>query len=342
MNGRQDSTAIVPSDQPKSALIEWGGAAARGLTARREREAIINEVLVPDVDFGKIPGTDKPTLFKPGAEKIADALNLCPEYDPITAREDWEAGRFFYRYRCRLVLRGTEVAIATGLGSCNSMEDRYRWRTQQRACPKCKKNTIIKGNDKYTKGPNKMGAWVCWKKKDGCGAQFAEKDTDITSQVAGKVENEDPYTLVNTVDKMAQKRALVAAALNLGFSHKFTQDVEDIGPAGAEDERHVQRAATPPADDDQPPVEDEPGSNDPPSQAADQKSGNGTGVLTSKQISRLWAIAFDSGKKHKLSEEDIKKKVNALLGLNGATIPAELTKDGYESVCKALTLWGQP
>lgn len=65
------------------------------------------------------------------------------------------------------------------------------------------------------------------------------------------------------------------------------------------------------------------------------------GGPTTKQVSRLWAIAFSGGKKLKLSEDAIKSKVNALLGLNGATTVSELSRDGYEAVCKKLEEWGQ-
>ena len=43
------------------------------------------------------------------------------------------------------------------------------------------------------------------------------------------VENDDPYTLVNTVLKMAKKRAQVDAALTVAsLSEIFTQDLEDF------------------------------------------------------------------------------------------------------------------
>lgn len=62
---------------------------------------------------------------------------------------------------------------------------------------------------------------------------------------------------------------------------------------------------------------------------------------TTKQVSRLWAIAFGGGKKLKIGEDAVKSKVNALLGLNGATTVSELSRDGYEAVCKKLEEWGQ-
>lgn len=208
----------------------WGGAAARGLEARQEREAIVAQVLKTGADFGIIPGTPKPTLLKPGAEKIADSLNLYPDYDLISKVEDWDRPLFSYQYRCVLRARGAESIVATGIGSCNSMESRYRWRNASRLCPTCGRDTIIKGKAEYG------GGWICFKKKGGCGASFLDDDGRITGQETGKVENDDVYSLVNTIDKMAQKRALVAATLNLGFSEQFTQDLEDGVTTGDEGE----------------------------------------------------------------------------------------------------------
>lgn len=45
----------------------------------------------------------------------------------------------------------------------------------------------------------------------------------------GKYRREDPFTLQNTILKMAKKRALIDAVLNVsGLSSNFTQDIEDI------------------------------------------------------------------------------------------------------------------
>ena len=136
-------------------LDKWDGAAARGLHAREERQQIIESVLVADVDYGVIPGTEKPCLLKSGAEKVADALNLYAAYEPLVQTEDWDKPLFYYRYRCELRQRGSDTTISTGIGSCNSMESRYRWRQAERVCPSCGKNAIIKGKEEYG------GGWLC-------------------------------------------------------------------------------------------------------------------------------------------------------------------------------------
>lgn len=181
------------------------------------------EILVSNLDYGVIPGAgSKPTLLKPGAEKLCFLFGLRPTFELRDKIEDWEGGLFYYRYGCVLHNSAGEV-LADGEGSCNSREVKYRYRQGERKCPKCGKATIIKGRAEYG------GGWVCFAKKGGCGAKFADGDKAIEGQDTGKVENPDPADLINTLQKMAQKRALIAAVLvGAGASQFFTQDVEDM------------------------------------------------------------------------------------------------------------------
>lgn len=198
--------------------------------ALMRRQAIVEftkQLMHEGTDFGKVPGSDKPTLLKPGAEKLATLFGLLPVFESLEVVQDW-SGRdhggeafFFYRYKCRLT-RG-DLVVGEGIGSCNSWEKKYRYRTAERVCPECGKSAIIKGKKEYG------GGWLCWKQKDGCGAKFRDGDDAIESQPVGKVANSDPADIVNTIDKMAQKRALIAATLiAVNASEFFTQDIEDM------------------------------------------------------------------------------------------------------------------
>lgn len=230
-----DSPGLVRRDQ-------WAGAALRGLDARREREAIVKEILREGHDFGTVPGCgDKPALLKPGAEKIADALSLYPDYEEMDKIQDFGNRVWFYRYRCRLRQRGTDTVMSTGIGSCNSEAAKYKYRDAQRVCPTCGKPAIIKGREEYG------GGWLCFTRKGGCSAKFADDDPKITEQTIGQVENPDIASVVNTVDKMAQKSAFVAACLNLGFSEQFTQDIDD-NPSGFTENHNPPSTKTEPSE----------------------------------------------------------------------------------------------
>ena len=191
----------------------------------------ISRVLRRDVDYGVIPGTDKLTLLKPGAEKLTTFFGLSTRFQLLERIEDWTGESyggepfFYYLYRCQL-FRG-DLLIAEADGSCNSREQKYRWREAQRVCPECGQAAIVKGREEYG------GGWLCFKKKGGCGAKFLTGDATIEAQQTGRVPNPDIADQVNTIQKMGQKRALVGATLlAVNASEFFTQDVEDL-PSGA-------------------------------------------------------------------------------------------------------------
>ncbi len=211
---------------------------ARGILTRdglkeiaEQRELLsqyVRSQMVPNTDFGVIPGTPKPTLLKPGAEKLVDLFRCTPKFRLMRVVEDYDKGLFAYTFRVQLYQRDAAAVLAEGYGSANSREGRYRWRQSNRKCPKCSKETIIAGKAEYG------GGWLCFKKKGGCGAKWDIGAKEIEGQEAGKIDNDDVATLANTILKMAKKRALVDGAIALArVSDLFTQDVED--GAAAED-----------------------------------------------------------------------------------------------------------
>ncbi|HEY0078446.1 MAG TPA: hypothetical protein VGB73_07345 [Pyrinomonadaceae bacterium] len=187
----------------------------------------VSRVLRRDVDYGMIPGTEKLTLLKPGAEKLTTFFGLSTRFQLLERIEDWTGEEhncepfFYYLYRCQLY-RG-DLLVAEADGSCNSREAKYRYREAQRICPDCGQSAIIKGKEEYG------GGWLCFKKKGGCGAKFPVGDVSIENQQVGRVPNPEIADQVNTIQKMSQKRALIAATLlAVNASEFFTQDVEDM------------------------------------------------------------------------------------------------------------------
>lgn len=210
---------------PQRALAE--ASARRQIVEQMRTTSILRQ----GIDYGVVPGTSKPSLLKPGAERLCAAMGFNPHFDLIGKIEQWtpEQPLFHYQYRCNLIHIETGLEVATGIGSCNSMEAKYRWRKAERVCPVCGVAAIIKGKDEYG------GGWVCFNKKGGCGSKFRDGDPQIEAQVVGNIPNDDIYSLVNTIDKMAQKRALVAATLiGANASEFFTQDVEDLPGFGGD------------------------------------------------------------------------------------------------------------
>ncbi|MDY3922725.1 MAG: hypothetical protein SOZ22_00045 [Ezakiella sp.] len=93
------------------------------------------------VDFGVIPGTKKPTLLKPGAEKICMLLGLKSKFEIVESTRDFENGFFQYQIKCQLIknINGNDEVITEGIGSCNTMERKY-----QKSEPCDIDNTVLK------------------------------------------------------------------------------------------------------------------------------------------------------------------------------------------------------
>jgi len=172
--------------------------------------------------FGVIPGCGKkPTLLKSGAEKLCFIFQLAPKFQ--TKVVDLQNGHREYRSKCTLIYRPTGALVAEGEGSCATLEGKYRYRDAERVCPSCGKPAIIKGKAEYG------GGFLCFKKKDGCGAKFSDDAPEILNQPSGKTDHDNPADYYNTCLKMSAKRALVAATLfGTAASDIFTQDIEDM------------------------------------------------------------------------------------------------------------------
>jgi hypothetical protein len=185
---------------------------------------LVHANLIQDTDFGTIPGTPKPTLLKPGAEKIVKLLRCADTYEIIEEIKDFDKPLFSFMVRCRLIWMATGEIVSEGLGECNSYEAKYRWRQKQRSCPTCNAEAII-----VSKIEGSRGDFYCFPRKGGCGANYHADDPAITDQKSGRVENDDIFSQVNTLLKMAKKRALVDAALSAGrLSDIFTQDLDEL------------------------------------------------------------------------------------------------------------------
>lgn len=231
------------------ATIERSGGRAMivadALTQESEQRKLLGEYIAKHMhegtDYGIIPGTQRKnadgsnaptpkTLLKPGAEKLTQLYRTIPKYTLEDKIENWDTGLFYYRYVCRIVLQADEeVSVAEGVGSANSYESRYRWRKADRACPACGANAIKRSKYPPRNNPTAQPGWYCYDKAGGCGANYDADDASITGQTAGRVQNPDILDTVNTVLKIAKKRALVDAAIALArCSDIFTQDVEDF------------------------------------------------------------------------------------------------------------------
>lgn len=182
----------------------------------------VKDAMQDGLDYGEIPGTGKATLLLPGAQKVAMYYNTAPEY--VIQATELKDGHVEYIVTCSLLSRITGEKVAGGVGSCTSMEGKYRYRNQAYKCPSCGAEAIRRSKKEYG------GGWYCNKKENGCGSKFAADAPAIMSQPEpGQIENPNVWDQRNTILKMAKKRAQVDAAMGLGcLAELFTQDIEDF------------------------------------------------------------------------------------------------------------------
>ncbi len=187
---------------------------------------VMKTIMKKDEHYGIIPNTKKPTLYKPGAEKICLTFRLAPDYEII--REIREEDFISYIVKCSLTHIISKQIIACGIGACNSKENKYNFRYIQeegistgKVVPKeyweIRKDNPIKAQELL----------------GGAGFQAKKGENGIWQiYTKGKFEkeiNKNPWELDNTIIKMACKRALIAATLNAtATSDIFTQDIEDF------------------------------------------------------------------------------------------------------------------
>jgi DNA-directed RNA polymerase subunit RPC12/RpoP len=185
-------------------------------------QEVMKDTMVKDTHYGVIPGCgDKPTLLKAGAEKLCLTFRLSPTY--VVEKTELGNGHREYSIRCTLTHIPSESVFGEGVGTCSTMESKFRYRKAERVCPECGSTAIIKGRKEYG------GGWLCFAKKGGCGAKFGDNDSAIVDQVVGRVEHPDIADIYNTVLKIAKKRAHVDGVLTAtAASDIFAQDLEDL------------------------------------------------------------------------------------------------------------------
>ncbi len=195
-------------------------------------QQVVQKTLQQNHDYGIIPGTPKPTMFKPGAEKILMLMGLRSEFEIVDSTRDFNTGFFQYQVKCQLY-KG-DMLITEGLGSANTREAKYA--------------------------------------------------------------KQNPYTIDNTILKMAKKRALVDATLLVAsLSDIFTQDIEDTDLDGQ--------------------------------RVSNQKKyyTDQSGAITQKQAKRMFALAQGN--------EEIVKNVLSKYGYERST---NVQKIKYERICNDI------
>ena len=223
---------------------------------RKEFDEYVKSQLVKGVDFDDVAQTDKPVLLQPGADKLLKIYGLTTRMELLEKIEEWGERPFFmYRYRATVIYPRKmadgmirEEVLSQCEGSCNSRELKYAWRwvDHEELTPKQKEQAA--NGELKTKGGEKM--LFSWKMTEDEKAMAAKENWRWENKTSAKSGNAykvcyNPHGLtyrvfndgvcdqVNTIQKMAQKRARVGAAIQgTNASDMFTQDLEPEGDKG--------------------------------------------------------------------------------------------------------------
>jgi len=176
------------------------------LTQIKKIQELMQQAMKDGEHFGKIPGCgDKPTLLKPGAEKLSFMFRLAPRYE-ITIR-DLGKGHREYDIITSLYHISTGNFFGQGVGSCSTMESKFKYRwIDSPYKPKKEEADRLKheGKGRWRKNGND---WI-WQ---------------------DRIEYDNPADHYNTIEKMAKKRSLVDSILTAtAASDIFTQDLEEL------------------------------------------------------------------------------------------------------------------
>ncbi len=222
------------------------------LKQRQEVEALVEHVFIEGVHYGELfPGAKKRGLKLAGAELIGSLFGIRPDPVGLSIVEDWANGLFAYRYLVNLRSIGSDQIVGAGIGNCNSREDKYAWRwVKAHEVPShMDLATLMTRGGKATEfvfavekaeTTGKYGKpaeyWQRFQAAIDDGTALAVTKTSRDGRVFEaweidaveyRIPNDNPYSIANTIDKMAQKRGFVKAIAGMAALSGMFEAMED-------------------------------------------------------------------------------------------------------------------
>lgn len=200
-------------------------------------------IMKKDLDFGVIPGVAKPSLLKPGAEKLRLVYGLGVLTDRVDEKMDIDKDFYDVTYKTTITDK-TWVIIAQCEWSASTLEDKYRrrnisydkkpdnrdalveqWRAKETTARDARKtaNKPRKDEAERLKSEGKWFRKKEWEEFFRYEVVGTKTSYQVREEALNKIGNK------NTLQKMAQKRSFVGAILSATWASEFyTQDVEDM------------------------------------------------------------------------------------------------------------------
>lgn len=195
----------------------------------------LKQAMIPGEDYGVIPGTQLPTLYKAGAEKLNEMYGFFPKLLDKHETIDEESGH--YRVVCLVGLfsRDTGVQVAECPGECSTRESKYLYRWVGDRDPTLRAmSPEVRATLRTRQAGRGEQQWTQW-----------------------RIENEDLHSIWNTILKMAFKRGYVGATHQATRSSGiFSQGEKELQAFVVEGEYHfLDEDDEDPLSGDVPPVE---------------------------------------------------------------------------------------
>ena len=131
-----EASVEIPKDLQDLAAGAVAAYEAIAIDDLIERVNLIKELMkrcmVEGQHLGTIPGTRKPSLWKPGAELICVLFQLGTRYPKGSMLIERENGHFRFTLTCELFQIATARVVGEGVGGASTMEYRFRIQTEDR------------------------------------------------------------------------------------------------------------------------------------------------------------------------------------------------------------------
>lgn len=278
-------------------------------------QEVMQAVMKKDTHYGVIPGCQKPSLYKPGSEKLLSTFRIAIE--PIV--EDLSTSD---SARYRVVTRATSsdgTFLGSGIGEASSDEEKYKWR--EAVCDQeFESFPADRKRMKFKKGPGGRSYTV---------NQVRTEKADIA----------------NTILKMAKKRSQIDVTLTVtAASDIFTQDIEDL-PEELQREEVVgdgaaaapkpstpvampQRKSPEGAPTQTQPAQASPTAQQPPRRTYEPESSTAPTyeTITVPQSRRFFGLCMGNG----LTKPEMKEYLKREFGIDD---DRQMPKSGYEKAC---------
>ena len=187
--------AIIVSDDTMKSMVEDSRNTDAVLALRAKVQHIRDKVLKDGVHYGILPGTKKPTLYQEGADSLGLTFKIAFTFENVMEGDGID--EIAVRSKCIAAYHGELLGDCEGYASSN--EEKYKWRK------------VVHTNEYDATDPDRRR--MKW-----------QYDGTAIKQV-----RTEPADIVNTVLKMAQKRAKLGVIKTvLAIGEMFGVDLDDV------------------------------------------------------------------------------------------------------------------